>query len=243
MSILDTIATSHANTLPARLAAHGITLPAEVRGAVEYREKVAALKPTGNTERNAAANAFLDLNPADALAAVERSANYRALTEAWTEAHRQASLAIITAITGNGEAIIADLAALAAPLIADVTRVAQLEDIDPAALLRAKRTKDAHAAATYEMTAASLADLYLLRGAVTGRATYGDEHGYHCGTWRDPRPVSRALTYNTVTSAGETYRVGIRAGAELWFPNPDEADAAARRIRSTEKAAAIKTGA
>jgi len=207
-----------------------MTVPGEITDAIKHLDAVEAMQPEPVTTTDLAdAYAARDTKRINALAVALATEQQR--RAAWTEARARAGKAVMSAVTRNGDAIIAELADHAAPLNEQITAAAKVETHDVAVLLRAGRKEDADLVARLDLLAGDLTTLYSLRDHITAGADYG-VGGIGCGVWRDPRPVTQAQAGRTTlpgTPAGR-YVQGIRAGGQLWFPTPAEALAAAQRI-------------
>jgi len=203
------------------LAAAALKLPKAVTAAQAALAAVEALKPPG--ESGTVADAYLAGDPELAHArAVARSVS-RAVHEGWAEAIRRASVDVTRACSADSADLLAQLAAKAAPLIADLTRAADL-NIELQALVRTGRTEDARILADIDLTAAHLGDLFGLRHRIVGRHPWGP-----CDTWRNPEKLPRV---SPAQSQSQQLRGGIRAGAGLWFPTPGEATSRAAELKA-----------
>lgn len=210
----------------------GVTLPAEVVDAVKAAEKHETRKPTP-VGRVDIIDAYLDGKTDKQIGTLAtEAAAYDHLTHAWTAARDKHAGRVESAILGNSAAILPQLADLAAPLIADLKRLAALPTTDTAALIRAGATADAEVAARAEITAGELAALYGLRGRVAKHADYGAASvGIDCSVWREPGNVREQ------NGTLDTFLDGIRREGGLWFPMPEEARRRAAELRDARRAA------
>lgn len=228
MSILRTAIPDNARRLIEGLTTVGITLPEEVDDALALLDRIEARKPA-LVELSALTEAYLAEDDDDALrlVALEHSTSQQR-TAAWAEAKVRAGRRLRDAMTSTGDAIIKQLQDLAAAPIKALEGAAALDTLDTATLVRGRRAKDAELAASVQVHAANLSNLYGLRNKVTKGASYGEPSwGADCSRWRDPRKIDSILAH---AGTAESYLRGIRAGAGLWFPLPHEAEAAALPI-------------
>lgn len=226
------LAPDSARKIAADLTRHGVAVPSDAADVLARLDALDAARP--------AAPEWDDLIDAFVTGAKNTTelSTARIIATDLTNAHAEARIRVaqraLQAFTANGDALTLDLRKVAEPLIAKVTDAARLDSLEVADLIRSGRTADADAAAHYEMHAADLAALYALRDRVTRGADY-----MGCGLWKDPRPVTAANELHTTPKTpAEAYRRGIRAGGELWFPTPAEAQTEGARIATETKQAA-----
>lgn len=236
------LAPDTAAQIAAKLAKYKITVPKDVRDRLDQLERLKANRPpsVGNPDIVAAlvAEQYDQIEEM-----IGRAANNTRASEAWKEARVQIGLRAIRALTANADSLIVKLRKHAEPLIHNLTRAAAAPTQDIAALIRSGNTEQAELTARVDLYAGDLAALYDLRDSLTRDANYGQEQGFDCRIWRDPRPTAKIPA--DISAAERTLR-GIRAGAELWFPSPSEAEALAmkyaaeRRHRADERAVEIR---
>lgn len=79
--------------------------------------------------------------------------------------------------------------------------------------------------------------LYDLRDKLTRGAEYGQGLGADCRRFKNPRAVATANNLHAPpTTPADAIMRGVRAGGELWFPLPAEAEAVARPIGAEVRA-------
>lgn len=229
-SLTRQIAPDTARKTANELRALGVVIPKEVRDTLDQLDRIDALRPPVPEQGDLEA-AYMECADAETITAVAVDlATHAARLNAWTEARIKTGQRALAALTGNGDTITAALAKLAAPLIEKLNDAASLDTLDTTALIRAGRTADAEAAARVDIVAGDLEHLYRLRDKITRGAEYGVDR-IDCRRWKDPRPVADALSGRARTAvAAEAFLAGIKAGGELWFPLPAEAQAAAQPI-------------
>lgn len=225
-------APSYVRRLANEFTTRGITLPTEIRDALHQLDTLESNRPeqVGQVQLidaylNEASNEEID-----ALAVAAETCQRR------TDAHREAcikhALRTENLFTAHGTELTRALATVAAPLIANLTRCAELYE-DLAALVRSGRHDDAALIGQLDLDAAELQALYTVRGYVTTGAVWKVDWT-DCSQWKDPHRLD-VIEYRGTTA--ERFLAGIRAGAGLWFPTPDESVAQAKPI-----AAEIRTG-
>lgn len=203
----------------------GIALPAEIRDALDQLDTLEANRPEPIGQPQLI-DAYLN-------GATHAEINTLAVTaetcQRRTDAHREAcikhALRTENLFTAHGDELTRALAALAAPLITNLERAAELHE-DLAALVRAGRHDDAAIIGQLDLDAHELQALYNVRSSVTQGAVWKVDWT-DCSVWRDPHKLDTVDYRGTAT---DRYLTGIRAGAGLWFPTVDEALTQARPI-------------
>lgn len=229
------IAAQGARRLVADLEAHGIQAPADVHDALAHLDTVEALRPPF-VDLAELTDAYLSADPEAVATATRAHVDYNAAHTAWKEATIKAGQRVQAAVTANGDDLTRALAKVAAPLIRQLEKAAQIDTHDTTALIRAGRSKDAELAARVELIGSDLAALYALRARITKGAGYG-RGGIDCGMWQDPRKAREAGNLTADRTAAQAYLRGIRNGAGLWFPTPGEAESKAAAIVAAERSA------
>lgn len=226
MDIKRETSPDRARKLASDLTALDIEIPADVADTLASLDALEARKPQPTTPDDLA-KAYVDGSSdkaVDTLLAWHLADNARA--NAWREARVRIAGRALSQLAFHHADLIDRLAEKAAPLIANLERAAEIGSVDVAALIRAGRTEDADVIAHLELTAGDLANLYNIRTRITVGAEYGG-----CGVWRDPRHV-KVIPNGTQS---DYYLAGIKAGAELWFPQPHEAEAQGRKVGQAQK--------
>lgn len=218
-------APNYVRRLTAEFTRRGITLPDELTAALDTLDQLEAARPASIGQPQLIDAYLRGDTPAeiDTLAVAAETCQRR------TDAHREAcikhALRTENLFTAHGDELTRALAALAAPLIANLERAAELEQ-DLAALVRAGRHDDAAIIGQLDLDAHELQALYNVRNSVTQGAVWKVDWT-DCSVWRDPHKLDTVDYRGTAT---DRYLTGIRAGAGLWFPTVDEALTQARPI-------------
>ncbi|KRE38494.1 hypothetical protein ASG73_06070 [Janibacter sp. Soil728] len=229
-------APDRARKIAGDLQAVGVDLPSSVVTALAHLDVVEKMRPQrADAKALAQAYATADTKAVDRVALDLATITDR--LEAWTEGRILAGIAVLADIRANGDDLVTALAAVAEPLMAAVTQAAAVETHDLNVLIRNGRGEEAEGVARLDINATDLAAMYALRGMVTAGAEYAVS-GWDCGTWSDPRPVRQALTMRPATGPVDLFVRGVRAGAQLWFPTPAQAQAAATEVHAAERAKA-----
>lgn len=192
-----------------------------------------ARKPT-ITDSQALTTAWLDGEDTQSVAVAVLTSEIQ--MKAWNHALQTLARRLLSTITADGDAIVAALAKKADTLIEHMTRAAALKTTDTTALIRAGNQAGAELAANIDIYAGELHRLYELRDEVCSGADFGHNR-VNCGHWKDPRPVDTAMrTRATPPTTAGFFTLGIKAGGQLWFPTPGQAQTEARRIAAEVEA-------
>jgi len=234
-------APSHVRSIAADFTNRGIALPTEITEALTHLDTIEAARPeqAGPIDLT---NAYLDgatPKQIDTLAVAAATSTIRAT--AWREARIKQALRTLRLFPAYGDELTHALAELAAPLIANLEHAATI-DAELGALVRAGRHDDAAIIGRIDIDAEELQCLYSIRGTVTTGAVWMVDWT-DCSQWKDPHKLDTVEYHGTAT---DRYRAGIRAGAGLWFPTPDEAVAQAEPIAAEIREGnrtAVRTGA
>ncbi|TWS20644.1 hypothetical protein FK529_04690 [Tsukamurella asaccharolytica] len=214
----------------------GIALPDPVLDAVAALDQVDAARPE-QPDPGAVAQLIADGAPAKTVtAALEASALHGAHLSAWQQARQITGRRVTTAILDHASELHAALAEQADTAIAILEADAHI-DKPLAELVRTGETDAARTVAGADHAAELLDSLGTVRDLwLKPLGSTHDASGVNCGTWRDPRALDGRL--HGATTPREVFRMGIRAGGQLWFPTVDEARAAAEKIATQLRAKA-----
>ena len=148
-------------------------------------------------------------------AALAYNTTYTDRRNAWTQARADLGIATIRALIDNADELHPQLAALAEPIIENITAAAKLND-GLTALVRDGRTKDAELLASADHHTTQLEHLYILYADYCTPPDIETEIGGYTATrWNNPRTVHG---HTKGTTQWEAFRAGIRAGGQLWYP-------------------------
>lgn len=211
------------------LTHRGITLPGQVADALDLLNHVESVAPRNEVDHEPVTLAYLNREPAEKIEALSATMYAAGLRfSAWSQARDRAGRAVLEALRFNHEDLVADLAALAAPLIESIEHVAGLDSHNIDTLVMVGRHDDARALAELPTAVAELKALYELRRVTTPPGSRYTAGAVDCGEWQDPRKVTHASGANPHSY----YIHGVQLGGKLWFPTVDQAETAARKIRA-----------
>lgn len=222
-----------------QLINRGIELPSTITSAVAVLDRVEADAPR-QPDAAAIRHAIVDGADSEKINALLLSQlAFTKLQSEYAQAAQIAAQRVLTAILDERDSLHAALKMLADDAITKLQHVAALNGASLEELVRAGRHEDAQALAVVEVVGAELVALYDTRdlyltpgGAESARAGH-----FECTQFRDPRVAARHRREDV--SVVGNYLLALREGAELWFPNEEEALAAAAPLyRQWEQEAA-----
>lgn len=213
------------------LERHNIPLPLEAADAQALLDRIAERRPPTEVSSATITQTYLDEQPDNDIdQAVTTCLIAQMRFEAWARAQTQAGRRLVQTLMSHHETLTKSLAKIAARAITHLEKAAALDHSDVAALIRNGRDADAKIAASVDIQAGELDALYRLRDELEPPTA----DNIDCGVWRDPRVYPRQV--QVTNTPAERYLVGLRAGAELWFPTRVEATAAAEAINAQIRA-------
>jgi hypothetical protein len=208
--------------------ARNVKLPTAVTDAVAHWQAIKNRTPEGQpaTAIRDAVMANADDDEIDRL--LLRDLGSTRLRSAFAQAAVSAAVAALGAIRDARAEIHAQLSTLADKSIADLGAVAALGDCTLDGLVRSGKTAEARLFADRAVIGSELHALFGLRdgylypgGLKAARVGHID-----CTVWRDPTAVEGT----TGSSVVDRYLSGLRAGGQLWFPDAEQAVAAAQPL-------------
>lgn len=212
--------------LARQLTDAGVTLPDEVTDALQQLSRHIARQPEP-TGLQAVADAYINSEKSDKVIAgmAAQAAASDLHQRAWKSARDHLGGDVKRALHATAGDIVPQLADLAQPLIAALTKLADLPSLDAGVLLQNGTDPDlAREAAIVEQTAAKLNSLFALRDRLTGDTPYGTASHF-----RNPAKAKRGDT------PARVWVDSIRNGAEPWMPDPDQAQKRSRDLAAKRK--------
>ncbi|WP_396912483.1 hypothetical protein [Mycolicibacterium sp.] len=174
-------------------------------------------QPDANAVRELYATAATDKAINEALNA---STNHQARHNAWIQARADLGIAVMQQMLSHSNEIHAALAAIATPIIEDITAAAKIDE-PLNALVSAGRHNEATLTANAEINVAQLQHLYDLRDRYLTPPSAATSAGHYDGSvWANPSVVHGKARGETTAA---TWRAGIRAGGQLAFPTHTQA--------------------
>jgi hypothetical protein len=222
--------TYRARNAVSQLASRSIPLPDSITAAVADLDRIESATPR-EPDRTAIRQAIVaGANTDEINDLVLAELAFTRLRGEYLQAAMIAAQGILAAVRAESDHLHAELAARANTAIGQLAAVAALDGASLETLVRDGRHDDAQALVEVDVAGAELQALYEFRDSyLTPGGPESARAGHiNCTQYRDPRIAARH--HRADLDVTGNYLRALRQGAELWFPTPEEALAAAAPI-------------